>query len=124
MLESGHRQVNVAERLEVFQSVISRLFNRHRCTGSIEERIRSGRSRKTTPINDRVLTLDSRRHLILTAQHLAQNFHHSTGVVISHHTVRRRLLEAGVVSRRPLQRLTLNDANQRECFQWALHHRA
>ena len=29
MLESGQRQVDVPERLEVSQSVISRLFNRH-----------------------------------------------------------------------------------------------
>lgn len=65
MLESGQRQVDVAQRLGVSQSVISRLSNRERGTGSVKERVRSGRPiidfkySYETIINDTLLNLNT-----------------------------------------------------------------
>ncbi|CAH1366587.1 unnamed protein product [Tenebrio molitor] len=48
ILQMGIRQVEIAERFEVSQSVISRLWTRYRDTGSIRRRRGQGRRRCTT----------------------------------------------------------------------------
>ena len=54
MLQVGTRQVAVARAMNVSQSVISRLWSRHRATGSVQDRPRSGQPRATTQAQDRL----------------------------------------------------------------------
>lgn len=122
MLESGLRQVDVAEALGVSQSVISRLAKRERETGSANERPRSGRPKKTSPADDRFLILQARRHPVYSTRRLAGELQDAAGVNISRYTARRRLLEANMCSRRPLMGLVLNPLHQRQRLAWAQEH--
>ena len=62
-LEAGMRQVEVARRLGVSQSVISRLRTRLAQTNSTLDRRRSGRPRSTSQAQDRFLRTSALRSL-------------------------------------------------------------
>ncbi|GFT09421.1 HTH_Tnp_Tc3_2 domain-containing protein [Trichonephila clavipes] len=59
-LERGQTQAEVAQAIGVFQSVISRIWNRFLETGSAGRRPGQGRRRATTPNEDRYLVLTAR----------------------------------------------------------------
>lgn len=61
-LQVGSRQSNVARELGVSQSVISRLVARHRATGSVRDRPRSGAPRVTDHNDDQYLRTYALRH--------------------------------------------------------------
>lgn len=121
LLEGGMRQVDVARQLGVTQSVISRLYSRYREHGDVSERHR-GRERATTRRQDRFLQLNARRRRNITApelQIMLQETHH---VQVSSETVRRRLREVNLNSRRPLRVPVINRANRRARRLWAQEH--
>ena len=114
MLESGRRQSDVANALGVSQSVINSLTKRQRETETVNERPRSGRPRKTSPADDRFLTLQARRHPLYTARQLSSELQNASDVRIS------CLMETNSVSRRPLKCLVLGPAQRQERLAWAL----
>ncbi|GFU47299.1 hypothetical protein TNCV_3822861 [Trichonephila clavipes] len=57
-LEWGQTQAEVAQAIEVSQSVISRIWNRFLGTGSAGRRPGQGRRRATTPNEDRYLEVN------------------------------------------------------------------
>ena len=56
------KQADIARVLNVSQSVVSRLLKKHRETGSVKDRKRSGRPKATTPRQDRLLFRMSRQN--------------------------------------------------------------
>ncbi|GFV98458.1 transposable element Tcb2 transposase [Trichonephila clavipes] len=78
-LERGQTQAEVAQSIEVSQSVISRIWNRFLETGSAGRRPGQGRRRATTPNEDRYLVLTARRHRNMNATLLQQHFRSATG---------------------------------------------
>jgi len=62
MLETGMAVTNVARNIGVSHCIISRLRTKNNATGSFKDRPRTGRPRKTTAIEDRYITLTSRRN--------------------------------------------------------------
>ena len=61
-LQTGSTQVNVARRLGVSQSVVSRLWNRYRNYGTVADLPRSGRPRATTYRQDRLIVIEALRN--------------------------------------------------------------
>ena len=57
MLTAGMSARDVAQHFQRHESTISRLLNRFQQTGNVADRPRSGRPRKTTPREDRFLTI-------------------------------------------------------------------
>ena len=72
MLEAGMRQVEVARRLGVSQSVISRLRTRLAQTNSTLDRRRSGRPRSTSQAQDRFLRTSVLRSRSVSAEQLRE----------------------------------------------------
>ena len=66
-LEAGVRGYRVAAAFGVSPGTISKLKTKFRETGDVKDRPRSGRPRKTTPQEDRFLTLASLRDRRLPA---------------------------------------------------------
>lgn len=122
MIEAGSRQRTVALALNTSQSVISRLWTRYRSTGTVAER-HGGRYRCTTRRQDRYIQILTRRAPTITAMMLAVRLHHSSGNLISDQTVRNRLHEVNLHSRRPLRVPPIAMHNRRIRYQWALGHR-
>lgn len=117
LLQAGMRQVEVAERMSVSQSVISRLWRRFRETGSPAEQ-HPGRGRCTTAGQDRFLMLNARRHPTITAPELVTELQRAHNIIVGRDTVRNRLHEANLHSRRPLRCPPLSIGNRTARLHW------
>ncbi|XP_045471832.1 uncharacterized protein LOC123678722 [Harmonia axyridis] len=117
LLEGGMRQVDAAERMGVSQSVISRLWRRFRTTGNPAEN-HPGRGRCTTAIQDRFLVLTARRQPTITAPELDMEFQRAHNLTIGRDTVRNRLHEADLHSRRPIRCPPLSRGNRAARLNW------
>ena len=91
LLDAGLSFREVGRRLNVRHSVISRLRERHQQTGSVKQRPRCGRPKKTSPHQDREMVLIAKRERITSAKRINSEFRNVTGILISDQTVRNRL---------------------------------
>ena len=115
-------QEEVARRLNVSQSVISRAWNRYLETGSAAYTHGGGRQRATTNAQDRFIALTARRNRTFTASRINSMFRQATGRVISSQTIRRRLHASNLRARRRATHPRLT-AEQRACrYRWAREH--
>ena len=101
MLHSGLSQRHVANVLGVSQSVVSRMWNRFITTGNVRHLHAGGRERSTNEVQDRFLVVQARRHRFDNATTLRRDFQNAT------QTIRNRLHDAGLRSRRPAIRVLL-----------------
>uniref|UniRef100_A0A3P8RPU7 Transposase Tc1-like domain-containing protein n=1 Tax=Amphiprion percula TaxID=161767 RepID=A0A3P8RPU7_AMPPE len=85
------------------QSVISRLAARHRTTGSVGDRPRSGAPRVMDRNDDQYLRTYALRHRYATATQLQACLREVRGTRVSRQTIRNRLHRFGLNARRPLQ---------------------
>ena len=85
--------------------MISIAWNRFQTYGSATQRHSGGRQRETTPREDRFLMVQARRHPFVNATTLRNEFRNVVGVNISTQTVRNRLRQSGLRSRRACIRI-------------------
>lgn len=121
-LEDGMSQNDVALRLGVHQSTISRLQKKLRETGNVARRRGQGRKRVSSAADDRFLQLNSLRNRTLTAPELQNHLETVRGVRISERTVRRRLTEANLKARRPAMCPILNRRHRTTRLAFAREH--
>ncbi|GFU81156.1 transposable element Tcb2 transposase [Trichonephila clavipes] len=119
-LEGGQTQAEVAQAIEVSQSVISMIWNRFLETGSAGRRPGQGRRRATMPNEDRYLVLTAQRHRNMNATLLQQHILSATGATVSTQTVRNQLHGVGPYARRPMYRFSVHPDNRRICI-WRDH---
>ena len=81
-----------------------------------------GRERSTTRAQDRFIALQARRHRFNNATTLRRELQNATGVRLSMQTIRNRLQEAGLRSRRPAIRIPLTRHHVQERLEWARDH--
>ena len=94
MLTDGMSAGDVARHFQCHESTISRLLNRFQQTGNLTDRFRSGRSRQTTPREDRFLTTSSGHNRFLSSRKLGRLLRNATGTRVCDRTVRNRLIES------------------------------
>ena len=104
MLHSGLSQ---RHNLSVSQSVVSRMWNRFITTGNVRHLHAGGRERSTSEVQDRFLVVQARRYRFDNVTTLRRDFQNATGVRISTQTIRNRLHDAGLRSKRPAIRILL-----------------
>ena len=121
-LLTGRRQIDVAAYFHVSQSVISRLWNSYRQTGTAARRPKSGRPKKTTRAEDRRIVLSAKRQRFVSAVTLNRQFERTSGVRISDQTLRLRLHAAGLHARRPAIRPRLTAEHRRIRLEFARDH--
>ncbi|GBO35591.1 Transposable element Tcb2 transposase, partial [Araneus ventricosus] len=100
-LECGRTQLEVFEELGIAQSVISRLWQRFQDDGNVRICYSTGRTRVTTPNEDRYLAVTAKRNRRSTASDLSRQLSSATGTTVSRQTVYRRLGHIGLYARRP-----------------------
>lgn len=122
-LNAGLSQQEVAGRLQVSQSVVSRAWNRYISTGSAAYTHGGGRGRATTPAEDRLVVLTARRNPTYTASRINSFFRQATGRVISGQTIRRRLHARNLHARRRATHVNLTREHRALRNQWAIEHR-
>ena len=81
-----------------------------------------GRERSTNEVQDRFLVVQARRHRFDNATTLRRDFQNATGVRISTQTIRNRLHDAGLRSRRPAIRVPLTRYHVQMRLAWARDH--
>ena len=104
MLHSGLSQRYVANILGVSQSVVSRMFI---TTGNVRHLHAGGRECSTNEVQDGFLVVQAQRLRFDNATTLRRDFQNATRVRISTQTIRNRLHDAGLRSRRPAIRVPL-----------------
>ena len=119
-LESGWIVPRVARRVGVHQFTIHRLVQRHQQTHAVADRPRSGRPRVTSDRQDRHIVTSYLRDRFLPSSSTAQQAIGTHGRPISNDTVRRRLRQAMLHSRRPYVGQILT---RRHHFNWTQSHR-
>lgn len=122
MLEDGFSQRDVAAAYGISQSVVSRLWNRFQITGRYVRRPGQGRVRCTTARQDRYIRQMALRHRQETARGLQMDFQQATGVRISDQTVRNRLHDDNLHSRRPVRGTILLPEHRRNRLEYAQDH--
>ena len=123
MLEDGATQRAVSGRMGVSRSVVARHWRRYQETGGHSRRPGQGRNRLTTQAEDRYLQLLARRNRTTTARGLEMMFRDGTGIHLSNQTVRNRLHEGGLHSRRPVRAPILTGRHRRARLDFASSHR-
>uniref|UniRef100_A0A3P8TVV3 Transposase Tc1-like domain-containing protein n=1 Tax=Amphiprion percula TaxID=161767 RepID=A0A3P8TVV3_AMPPE len=121
-LQVGSRQSDVACELGVSQSVISRFAARHKTTGSVWDRPRSGAPRVMDRNDDQYLRTYALTHRYATATQLQACLREVRGTRVSRQTIRNRLHCFGLNARQPLQVTPLTPRHRRDHLQWAQEH--
>ena len=114
MHNGGFNHRRVADHFRVNHSIIVRLMQRYRQTGNVTDRPRAGRPRKTTPIEDRLISRRARQRPFSTAGALRGNL--AFGSHISTRTVIR------LRARRPIKRPQLTLRHRHARFDWSHDH--
>ena len=91
-------------------------------TGNVRHLHAGGRERSTNELQDRFLVVQARCHRFDNATTLRRDFQNSTGVCISTQTIRNRLHDAGLRSRRPAIRVPLTRYHVQMRLAWARDH--
>nr|CAH7733055.1 unnamed protein product [Callosobruchus chinensis] len=120
--QEGLSRHQIANRLNVVRSTISRTIRRYEEIGEVNSRPRTGRPTVSTRREDRYIAQLARREQSVTVPVLRSQFQRTFDRVISTATIRRRVLASGLRCRRPL-RVPLSTARHRTArLQWASAH--
>ena len=120
MHNGGFSHRRVADHFRVNYSIIVRLMQPFRQTGNVTDRPRAGRPRKTTPRENRLISIRTRQRRFSTTGALRGNL--AFGGHISTRTVIRRLRHQGMRARRPIKRPQLTIRHRHARFDWSHDH--
>ena len=112
MLEAGWSMRRVGRTLGVSASVICRAYKRYREHGSARRTHGGGRQKQTTRQQDRYITLTALRNPSRSAKWIKERLQSASGVRVSDQTVRNRLHQSGLRSRRPAKRIPLKQRHR------------
>jgi transposase len=111
-VQDGVPKREVARRLQVSMSVIVRLTQRFNATGSVQERPRTGRPKKTTQREDRYISRQALQTRTASASNIRRQLLAANNNNVSEQTIRRRLHGFQLRSRRPAVRPRLTQAHR------------
>lgn len=122
-LQAGTSAAQAARNFGVHEHTVRRLRARYAATGTVNDRVRSGRPRETTRRQDRQIVLSHLRQRFTVPKDTARNTQGRTRNRVSPRTIRRRLREAGIRARRPYCGARFTPVHIRNRLQWARLHR-
>nr|CAH7752527.1 unnamed protein product [Callosobruchus chinensis] len=120
--QEGLSRHQIANRLNVVRSTVSRTIRRYEETGEVNSRPRTGRPTVSTRREDRYIAQLARRERSVTVPVLRSQFQRTFNRVISTATIRRRVLASGLRCRRPLRVPLLTARHRTARLQWARAH--
>ena len=123
MLLRGRSRAVIARNFQVSRSTITHLYQCLRQTGTTNDRPRSGRPRVTSRRQDRHMRLTHLRNRFRTAVETALVTPGTHNNRISPDTVRNRLREFGLRTRRPYVGMQLTAQRRQVSLNWLTQHR-
>nr|CAH7737353.1 unnamed protein product [Callosobruchus chinensis] len=112
----------IANRLNVERSTVSRTIRSYAETEEVNSRPRSGQPTVSTRREDRYIAQLARRERSVTVPVLRSQFQRTFNRVISTATIRRRVLASGLRCRRPLRVPLLTARHRTARLQWGRAH--
>ena len=106
----------------MIQSGLTRAWNRFQTYGSATQRHAGGLQRAATPREDRFLVVQATRHPFVNATTLRKEFGNAVDVNISTQTVRNRLRQSGLRSRKACIHISLTRLHKQSRLDWAQYH--
>lgn len=122
LIEDGRSQRYVSQTLGKPRSTVQDAWNRYMETGNFNRRVGSGRKRKTSAIDNRFIVLNALRNRRTTAVQIQHRLQTVRRIVVSERTIRRRLKENDLSSRRPATGPQLLPRHRRARLQFARLH--
>ena len=122
LLENGISQRSVANRLRVSPRTIRNLWNRFQETGSTERRPGSGRQRVTSEREDRFIQRIAVQQRFISAPAIQNQLQTFSNVLVSDQTIRNRLRESQLRSRRRLVKPKMTTAHRAARLRFAREH--
>nr|CAH7720203.1 unnamed protein product [Callosobruchus chinensis] len=120
--QEGLSRHQIANRLNVVRSTVSRTIRRYEETGEVDSRPRTFRHTVSTRREDRYIAQLARRGQSVTVPVLRSQFQRTFNRVISIATIRRRVLASGLRCRRPLRLPLLTARHRTARLQWVRAH--
>ena len=126
-VEAGWSSQRVADHFHVSRRTVTNLLRRYRDTGDVKDRPRSGRPKATDAREDRRIRLLALRQRTRSGPSIRNQIRTERraghqGLCVQ--TVRNRLRQYGLRSRKPAKKPRMNDGHRQARFQWARAHRA
>ena len=109
----------LARRFGVRPNTILYIIKKNNSLGYVDDQPRSGRPRISSGRSDRQWVTDSLRHPRLSSRTLASRWRNNMDLTASSATVRRRLLEAGVISYVARKKPLLTSRHRSIRLKWA-----
>ena len=101
MWRAGEKEKRIAAHLNILQGAISKLINRYRQGQQLSPGVNTGRSKKISSQDDRLLYRTCRQDCFRSANTLSGEWQERINSRISRQIVNRRLLSPGLRGRRP-----------------------
>lgn len=117
--EEGYSSPKIAKRVGCNQSTVIRIIKKLQETGSTADRHRTGRPKKTTQRQDRVLLRTSLANRKLTSPLLLREWQEKCSVDVCTSTVRRRCLEFGLRGCKARKKPLLTEQQRKKRLLWA-----
>jgi len=99
--ERGESHASIAKVLGKSKSCITKFFKRHQERGTTANSFRPGRPRATEPAIDRTIQSLAANNRAITSTEIQGRLLHEREAVVQSKTIRRRIQETGLFSRRP-----------------------
>lgn len=112
----------IAAKVGFSKSSVADFLKKFAETASTERKKGSGRRKKTSPAEDRMIKRMCIQDRFKSSADIRKEFLDATGVEIDSSTVRRRLINAGFVGRHPAKKPFLNEKMRQKRYRWAKTH--
>jgi transposase len=119
----GESERNIAKTIKCSRGAVQLTLKRHKTTGCFKSKRRTGRKKKTTAREDRILSRMSLKNRRRTSHLLSHDLEGATGTKISARTTRRRLTECGIKACKPRKKPWVSEKNMKKRLEWAKRHK-
>ena len=103
-------------------AVVHRIIDNFKNSGSLDAKPKTGRPRKTTPREDRMIVSICKKDRFKTASAIARELNESTNINVSRKTVSRRLVDCGFRAHVPACKPLITKKNKFARLQYAKEH--
>lgn len=123
MAKGGSSSYEIASILGVTSRTVRRVVARHQASGSVENKPRPGRPRKSDERYDRRLIILSKANRFKTARKLNNEMARKTDVRLSDRSVRRRLQKHGLIGCIAKKKPFISEKNRKARLRFARAHK-
>lgn len=122
--QHGTKMSDIAKNFNMYRGTVSKIIKKYKEKGTVETSFKSGRPRKTSVYTDRLIRRISSANPRKTARQIHQELICDQQLVkdISTETVRRRLVEYGLLGRRPVKKTLISPRNRQKRINFAREH--